>query len=129
VALPEAAILDAREITFPSGLIGLPALVHHRLTPVPETPLFELVSTDDPDFGFIGAPAEEVHAGMTADLRSRGLVRHDEELFVLLSVHGEPAVITANLAGPLAIDAEGTARQLVLEDAEYPLRAPVEEPS
>jgi flagellar assembly factor FliW len=45
---------------------------------------------------------------------------------VLLAVHGEPPKVTANLAGPLAIDFDGLCgRQLVLEDPGYGLREPI----
>jgi flagellar assembly factor FliW len=38
--------------------------------------------------------------------------------------------VTANLAGPLVVDLDSaTARQLVLEDPDFPLQAPVSEPS
>ena len=32
----------AVELTFPDGLVGLPELVKHRLSPVPDSALFEL---------------------------------------------------------------------------------------
>ncbi len=115
-------------IDFPDGLVGLPALVHHELRAVPDTALFELVSLDDPEMGFIAARAEDVRPGMTDALRRRSVLGDAESLLVLLAVHGEPATVTANLAGPVAVDTgKGTARQLVLEDPEYPLRAPVAE--
>ncbi len=110
-------------LTFPDGLVGLPALVRYELAPVPETDLLELISLDDPAMGFIAARAEDVRPGMTGDLQGRGLVASAESLLVLLAVHGEPPTVTANLAGPLAIDFdEHIGRQLVLEDSAYGLR-------
>lgn len=122
----EMTATGERELVFPAGLVGLPALVHHRLVPVEGTPLFEMACTDDPDFGFILARAELVRPGMTADLQGHGVIAESEELFAILSVHGDPAVITANLAGPLAVNAEGKGRQVVLEDDAYDLRTPVQ---
>lgn len=119
---------EPTEIVFPEGLVGLPNLIHHQLRLIPDTELFELVSLDDPAMGFVAARADGVRPGMTEALRARQLINDAETLIVLLAVHGEPATVTANLAGPVAIDAEGaTARQLVLEDPEFSLREPVAE--
>ena len=118
----------AAEIVFPDGLIGLPALVRHHLSAVPETALYEMVSDDDPAIGFIAATADSVRPGSTDRLRERGLVGEEEWVLAILAVHGEPPAITANLAGPLVIDMQkATARQLVIEDPEFPLQAPVSE--
>jgi flagellar assembly factor FliW len=122
--------LAVSEIVFPDGLVGLPALVRHRLSAIPETALYEMVSSDDPSMGFIAAAADNVKSGTTDRLRARGLVNEGEWVLAILAVHGEPATITANLAGPLVVDmTTATARQLVLEDIEFPLQVPVEEPS
>jgi len=124
VTQPEPA-----EIVFPDGLVGLPNLTRHRLTAVPDSALYEIVSLDDPAMGFIAAPADNVKPGITDLLRERGLVGDSEWVLAILAVHGEPPGVTANLAGPLIVDTKkATARQLVLEDPEFPLQAPVAEP-
>ncbi len=116
----------AAEIVFPDGLVGLPSLIHHRLTAVPETALYEIVSSDDPTIGFIAASADNVKPGASGHLRALGLVNEGEWVLAILAVHGEPPAVTANLAGPLVIDmAKATARQLVVEDPDFPLQAPV----
>jgi flagellar assembly factor FliW len=121
--------LAPAEIVFPDGLVGLPALVHHRISAVPESTLYELVSGDDPTIGFIATSADDVRPGTTDRLLDRGLVRDGEWVLAILAVHGEPPAVTANLAGPLVIDmSKATARQLVLEDPEFPLQLPVAEP-
>jgi flagellar assembly factor FliW len=118
----------AVELTFPDGLVGLPELVKHRLSPVPDSALFELASNDDPAIGFIAAAADHVKAGTTDRLREKGLIQDSEWVLAILAVHGEPPLITANLAGPIVVDlGSATARQLVLEDPEFPLQAPVTE--
>jgi hypothetical protein len=117
------------ELVFPDGLVGLPKLVRHSLSAVPDSVLYELVSQDDPTIGFIAAPVEQVKAGATDKLRSRGLVTDEEWVLAILAVHGEPPLVTANLAGPIVIDTEkATARQLILEDPEFPLQIPVSDP-
>jgi flagellar assembly factor FliW len=116
------------EIVFPDGLVGLPQLVRHRLSAVPDSPLYELVSREDPAMGFIAAPADNIKAGTTEILRGRGLIEEGEWVLAILAVHGEPPAITANLAGPIVIDMDrAVARQLVLEDPEFPIQAPVAE--
>lgn len=116
----------AAEIVFPDGLVGMPALVRHRLRAVPETALYELLSDDDPAFGLIAATADNVSPGTSDRLRERGLIEEGEWVLAILTVHGEPPAITANLAGPVVIDMQkATARQLVVEGPEFPLQAPV----
>jgi flagellar assembly factor FliW len=118
----------AAEIVFPDGLVGLPTLVRHKLSIVPDTALYEIISDDDPTMGFILATADSVKPGTSDRLRERGLVNEGEWVLVTLAVHGEPPAITANLAGPLVIDMEkATARQLIVEDPEFPLQVPVSE--
>jgi hypothetical protein len=117
------------QIVFPDGLVGLPALVRHRLTAVPDSAAYELVSEDDPAMGFIAVPADDIKSGATEALRRKGLVADGEWVLAILAVHGEPPAVTANLAGPIVIDTgSATARQLVLEDPDFPLQAPVAEP-
>jgi hypothetical protein len=110
--------------------VGLPNLTRHNLSAVPDSTLYELVSQDDPTIGFIAAAADRVKPGVTDRLKARGLVQDGEWVLVILAVHGEPPAITANLAGPLVVDlSKATARQLVLEDPEFPLQEPVKEPT
>jgi flagellar assembly factor FliW len=126
--LPVTQAQVAAQITFPEGLVGLPSLVHHRLSSVPQTALYEIVSDEDPTIGFIAASADNVKPGTTDRLRKRGLVGEDEWVLAILAVHGEPPAITANLAGPFVIDMKmARARQLVIEDSEFPLQVPVAE--
>ncbi len=116
----------AAEIVFPDGLVGLPTLVRHHLRAVPETALYEILSDDDPAMGFIAAAADNVKPGTTDRLRQHGFIDEGEWVLAILTVHGEPPAVTANLAGPVVIDMQkATARQLVVEDPEFPLQAPV----
>lgn len=112
-------------LTFAEGLVGLPDLVSFEVRPLGSGELVELVSGEDASFGVVAASAEDLRPGMTAALVERGAVDGSEVLLVLLAVHGEPAVVTANLAGPIAVGPDGAARQLVLEDPAFPLRVPL----
>ena len=97
---------------------------------MPDSALYELISSDDPEMGFIATAADNVKPGITDRLRERGLVGDDEWVLALLAVHGDPPAVTANLAGPLVINlTDATARQLVLEDPEFPLQAPLAGPA
>ena len=113
------------QVVFPDGLVGLPSLVGFTLATVPETALYELLSRDEPAFGVVLARADDIRPGMSEALGARGLVDASDDLLVILAVHGEPPAVTANLAGPIVLGTDGEARQLVLEDPDYPLRAPV----
>lgn len=129
--LEEASVTQSTppaEIVFPEGLVGLPNLVRHRLSAVPDSALYELVSDDDPTIGFIAATVDSVKPGASDVLRGRGLVNEGEWVLAILAVHGEPPAITANLAGPIVVDTvSATGRQLVIEDPQFPLQAPVTE--
>ena len=114
------------KLFFPEGLVGLPNLVHHLLANIPDSSLYEMMCADEPTIGFIAAAAEDVKPGITHLLMERGLMAEGEWALVLLAVHGEPPAVTANLAGPIVIKmSDATARQLVLEDPEFPLQAPL----
>jgi hypothetical protein len=58
---------------------------------------------------------------MTATLRATGRVEPDEILTVLLASHGDPAVVTANLAGPLAVVRTELLRAVEAENRESSL--------
>jgi len=127
---PTSALPPPAEIVFPEGLVGLPGLVHHGLSVVPDSALYELASRDNPTFGVIAAVADRIKSGFTKKLRERGLINEGEWVLAILAVHGEPPAVTANLAGPLVLDMKNaTARQLVLEDPEFRLQEPVVEPT
>ena len=63
--------------------------------------------------------------GLGALLVERSLAASGDEVLVLLSVHGDPPAVTANLAGPIVVAADGTARQVVVEDPDLSVRAAV----
>ena len=119
--------MQTNQLILPDGLVGLPALTRFTIAPVDDGPLLELVSNDQPDLGFLVMAGEIVRPGLAALLVERGLAAPGEETLVVLSIHGDPPAVTANLAGPIVVAADGrSARQLVVEDPCLPLRAPVD---
>lgn len=117
------------ELTLPDGLVGLPALRRFAFSPLEGTPFFRLDSLDDPAFGAVAALADDIRPGSLEGLVLRGLAASGSTPLVLLATHGDPPSITANLAGPIVVDPDtATARQLVLDDPAFPLRAPVGAP-
>ncbi len=117
--------MTTTNLDLPDGLVGLPDLVRFELRAVDDSALLELVSLDDPAFGVAAVPLTAIRPGLVAELSGRGLAGPDDDILVLLSVHGDPPVVTANLAGPLVVDRSGRGRQLVLEGPAFPLRDPV----
>ena len=110
-------------LTFPEGLVGLPDIRVLETIPIAGGQFVELLNPGDPSLGWLAASAEDVRPGMTAALRATGRMDADDVLLVLLASHGDPAVVTANLAGPVVVAPDGEAHQLVLEDPSYELRA------
>ena len=117
--------LGHAELTFPAGIVGLPDLTRVSIRSL-DGPVVELVSLDDAAFGFLAMPGELARPGLGALLQAEDLAEPGEDVLVILSIHGEPPVVTANRAGPLVITADGMARQLVVEHADLPLRAPLQ---
>jgi flagellar assembly factor FliW len=119
---PKAAVA---ELVFAGGLVGLPALVNFSVRAV-DGPIVELVSMQEPDFGLLAIAGELVRPGLGALLVERDLAEAGEEILVVLSIHGDPPAVTANLAGPIVVATDGTARQLVVEDPSLSVRTPVD---
>jgi flagellar assembly factor FliW len=119
---PPTATLPTR-LELADGLVGLPAAHSFEVRPFASDGLMELVSLDDPDLGFVAAQVEMIREGYSAELLASGLSDPQATVLVLLSVHGDPPTVTANLAGPLVVGLDGGGRQLVLEGAQYPLHA------
>jgi flagellar assembly factor FliW len=130
VAAPMPALTDhppvPAALTFEAGLVGLPQLRRFEVKPLGETPFLLLDSLDDETFGVVAAVGDQVRPGYTAELVAAASAVEGEVVLVILSVHGDPPSMTANLAGPIVLDpATGSARQTVIEDDAYPLRASI----
>lgn len=107
------------------GLVGLPDARSFDVRPLPSEGLIELVSLDDPGIGFVAAWVETIREGYSAELVAAGFADSPATVLVLLAVHGDPPIVTANLAGPLLVAPDGSGRQLVLEGAQFPLHEPL----
>jgi hypothetical protein len=118
IEIPPLLILE-------QGLVGLPEVHALDAVPIAGGDFVELLSREIPGLGWLATAAEDVRGGMTAALHAAGRIADGEVLLVLLASHGEPPMVTANLAGPIAVAPGGTARQLVIEDPLYELRAPM----
>ena len=121
---PQSTLGDGlRGLTLPDGLVGLPELARFSLTRIDDGPLLELASADEPAFRVTVVPADDVRPDLRQALVERELAGPTDHVFVILSVHGEPPTLTANLAGPIVAGADGVGRQVVLEDPAFPVRA------
>lgn len=109
-------------LSLPDGLVGLPDVHTLDVQPIAGATFVELVDRDEPVMGWLAAAADDARPGMSDALRAVGRIEADEVLLVLLG-RLEPKVVTANLAGPIAVRPDGTARQLVLEDPAYEVHA------
>lgn len=118
-------VLIPPRLSLPDGLVGLPDVRELEVLPIAGGQFVELLATDDAGLGWLAAAAEDVRPGMSATLRATGRIGPDDTLLVLLASHGDPAVVTANLTGPLVVGPDGATRQLVLEDPSFELRARV----
>ncbi len=112
-------------LVLPEGMVGLPDVQTLDTTLIAGGQFVELVAREEPALGWLACAAEDIRPGMTAELAAAGRIPEDAVLLVLMASHGEPAVVTANLAGPLSVGPDGETRQLVLEGADYPVQARV----
>ena len=112
------------QLTLPGGLVGLPSLVRFTIRAV-DGAIVELQSLDEPDFGVLAIAGDLIKPGLGGLLVERALADPGDEVLVLLSIHGDPPAVTANLAGPIVVAGDGTGRQIVVEDPELSVRAPV----
>lgn len=118
---------------FPAGLIGCPEWRHFRLVQDPDSaPIATLECLDEPGISYLVAdprlwvPGYSLHSATEA-LAAVGLTDAEAVLpLVILNVQAEPLQVTANLLGPLALDATtGRGAQVVITDQPYSAEQPV----
>ncbi len=128
----EKQVSDESALIFPQGLVGCPQWIHFHLLPEPFENCGELLSDDVPGLGFLVADPAFLGIRYNFELDEDDVEALqlddavDANILCVLTIHREPVGVTANLAGPLVINSrKRIGRQVVLDHADYPLRAPV----
>lgn len=119
------------DLYLPAGIVGFPTAQRFTLTGGANG-VFDLESVDEPGLGFVVvAPAAFFpdYAPVIDDASAErlGLSSADDALLLLVvNVGDENLPPQANLLAPLVINRHtNVATQVVLEDQDYPLRAPL----
>lgn len=124
----EITVDASKKIEIIGGLLGFPAstgfiiLDHHE----PDSPFKWLQSLDDGDLAFVITDPLIFFPDYRIQIRKEELVNLDvssvEDLviFVVLSLHSEITDMTANLQGPIIVNAKSRiGRQIVLKESGY----------
>lgn len=131
--LGDFEVEDDRILAFPDGLLGFQGAQRFAMVEGDDNGTYYwLQSVDDPSLAFLSVvpwaffPDYAIELGDT-DEQSLGLTSAADALVLcLLTVHRESGQITANLLGPLVVNASSrVGRQLVLADSGYPVKAPL----
>ncbi len=120
-------------LTFPAGLAGFPELKEFRFfEPSGGYPLKFLQSVAQPEISFVCMDAAAIQINYEVPLSDEdasllALEKSEDALVLALVVVPEdPRHMTANLAGPLVINARThQGRQVMLDSRRYPLQHPV----
>ena len=131
--LGECLLENSAQLRFPDGLVGCPAWRDFAVRAKPEhAPILELECLSEPGISLLAVAPQSVtkeYAFEVGDAERRSLELDPDEqpaVLVLLVVRGKPPRVTANLAGPLIVNARAMlGRQLVLDGEQYSLRHPV----
>jgi len=126
-------VADDRVVHFVRPIVGFDELGDYGLIDDPTTaPVLWLQSLDAPDVLFPLVDLALVAGGYTVDLDDEavaalGVERAEEaRLLGILTLSQEPSAVSVNLRAPIVLNARrATALQLVLQDADLPVRHPV----
>ncbi len=122
-----ASAPDRVALQFTSPLLGLPGTTAYDLVVVPDgVGLFSLES--GATRLFLVDPVhyiDDYRPRLTAEQRDAIGVGADEEALVLVVVTPDAGGPTANLLAPVVIADDGRASQVLLDDQEMPVRAPL----
>jgi flagellar assembly factor FliW len=121
---------DEALLTFPAGLAGFPELTTFRLfEPSGGYPLRFLQSTEQPEISFVCMDAAAIKMDYEVPLGDEDAAflalekPEDALVMVLVVVPEDPRLMTANLAGPLVVNARTRqGRQVLLDTNKYPLQ-------
>jgi flagellar assembly factor FliW len=118
--------------TFPTGLFGFAECRRFVLVDTGRAGVYWLQSAEVPGLAFLLADPFQHHPGYAVDFPDADLARIDvrsaDELLVLaiVTLAEPPRPCTANLQAPLALNVRTRrARQVVLADERYGVRAPI----
>lgn len=125
LTVPEDKIL-----TFPDGLLGLEHCKRYViLDHAPDTPFKWLQGIDDPDLAFVIINPAEFQPNYVVELGRDDVLKlglkdaGEAAVYVLVVIPEDPSAMTANLQGPLVINADRrVGRQVVLADGRYRTR-------
>jgi flagellar assembly factor FliW len=128
IRLPEDVI-----VTFPTGLIGFSNLRTFRLfEPMGSYPIKFLQSIEQPEISFTCIDVAAIKMDYEfplSDEEAKALALEKPEdalVLALVVIPQDPRKMTANLAGPLVINARTKeARQVVLNTEKFPLKYPI----
>lgn len=120
-------------ILFPKGLVGFSQWRRFVLLEDPdEAPIGVLQSLDETNVSFLVTDPSHISPGYAVRLPSEELERlglsriEDARVLCILALKDGPAVVTANLLGPIFINPEArVAGQVILEDSPYSAQHPV----
>lgn len=123
-----------RVFRFPEGLPGFDAVREFCLVDHPGSPAFQwLQATEVPALAFVVTNPLFFKADYKIQVRAEDLSTIELEdlslaivLVILVVPKDDPAKMTANLQGPIVLNAErGLGKQLVLAGNQYPIKYPV----
>ncbi|MCP3934273.1 MAG: flagellar assembly protein FliW [Actinomycetia bacterium] len=128
---------DPTILNFEDGIIGLPATTQFVLTQVapdaPEDALFQLLRSLDGELSLVVTQPWILFPDYAPDVPESELERigatseSDVTLFNPVTLDGEEGCVFVNLLGPFVVNLDTLkARQVVLADSDYPVRARVD---
>ncbi len=123
----EIEIEDAKVLEFPSGLVGMKPLKRFVILDTErEKPFRWLQSLDDAEIAFLTLEPRLVRPDYRITVGQEELlpigITPSTEILVLciVTIYRDPRTLTANLQGPLLINAENRrGKQLILVDSKY----------
>lgn len=124
-------------LTFEDGIIGLPAVTQFVLTEVspdaPEDALFQLLRSLDGELSMVVTQPWILFPDYAPDVPDSELERiganseDDVTIFNPVTLNAEEGCVYVNLLGPFIVNLKTfQARQVVLAESEYPVRARVD---
>jgi flagellar assembly factor FliW len=125
-------VSEEQIFAFEPGLGGFEGLRRYALIPEHDSPIEWLQSLEDPDVAFallepFALRADYAFELSDADTDALGMHEPSDALVrCVLTLHEDPTKITANMLAPLVLCRRThLARQVIVQNSDYPLRLPV----